>query len=320
MSSSPPPEPDAKEERTGIMEDEPGVVSDPAGGVLTETKDDGPNPATADEDHHIGNAMIQEDTEIDPDDEARVSNDLANTDTALETVEVGESHPGGSDSDVVVPQYVHPPSTGASSGPGFDVGLGSYSAQQFPGTYNEGGADGEERASSPEPHNGKGSAIDAMGRTGGENGRLETEEMGIVHNTKSARDEGFEHGGGAGAVDAAATRPTRFELSAAAGGGGDYQGEGRDGGGSGGGDGNSMGGKDFENNAREEEDNNFVGQGGGRRMFDGSRVAEPADDIRVVHAGEGADLIAGVDDLPVFANEQSKALNDEIKVREGVCG
>lgn len=53
-----------------------------------------------------------------------------------------------------------------------------------------------------------------------------------------------------------------------------------------------------------------------RRMFDGSRVAEP-DDIQVVDAGEGADLIAGVDDLPIFANDQSKALNDEIKVRQG---
>lgn len=54
----------------------------------------------------------------------------------------------------------------------------------------------------------------------------------------------------------------------------------------------------------------------GRRMFDGSRVAEP-DDTQIVDAGEGADIIPGVDDLPVFANDQSKALNDEIKVREG---
>ncbi|CAN0172496.1 unnamed protein product, partial [Scytosiphon promiscuus] len=49
-----------------------------------------------------------------------------------------------------------------------------------------------------------------------------------------------------------------------------------------------------------------------RRMFDGSRIAEP-DDVQVVDAGDGADLIAGVDDLPIFANDQSKALNDEIK-------
>ncbi|CAM9894366.1 unnamed protein product [Ectocarpus sp. 12 AP-2014] len=55
-----------------------------------------------------------------------------------------------------------------------------------------------------------------------------------------------------------------------------------------------------------------VGQGG---MFDGSRVAEP-DNLQIVEAGEGADIIPGVDDLPVFANDQSKALNDEIKVRE----
>lgn len=54
----------------------------------------------------------------------------------------------------------------------------------------------------------------------------------------------------------------------------------------------------------------------GQRMFDGSRVAEP-DDVEIVDAGEGADIIPGVDDLPVFANDQSKALNDEIKVREG---
>ncbi|CAB1119455.1 unnamed protein product [Ectocarpus sp. CCAP 1310/34] len=52
-----------------------------------------------------------------------------------------------------------------------------------------------------------------------------------------------------------------------------------------------------------------------RRMFDGSRVAEP-DHLQIVEAGEGADIIPGVDDLPVFANDQSKALNDEIKVRE----
>lgn len=53
-----------------------------------------------------------------------------------------------------------------------------------------------------------------------------------------------------------------------------------------------------------------------RRMFDGSRVAEP-DDHQIVDAGEGADVIPGVDDLPVFANDQSKALNDETKVRQG---
>ena len=52
----------------------------------------------------------------------------------------------------------------------------------------------------------------------------------------------------------------------------------------------------------------------GRRMFDGSRVAEP-DNVQIVDAGDGADLIPGVDDLPIFANDQSKALNDEVKVR-----
>lgn len=57
----------------------------------------------------------------------------------------------------------------------------------------------------------------------------------------------------------------------------------------------------------------------GRRMFDGSRVAEP-DDFQIVDASDGADIIPGVDDLPVFANDQSKALNDEIKVREGSFG
>lgn len=51
-----------------------------------------------------------------------------------------------------------------------------------------------------------------------------------------------------------------------------------------------------------------------QRMFDGSRVAEP-DNVQIVDAGDGADLIPGVDDLPIFANDQSKALNDEIKVR-----
>lgn len=51
-----------------------------------------------------------------------------------------------------------------------------------------------------------------------------------------------------------------------------------------------------------------------RRMFDGSRVAEP-DNVQIVDAGDGADVIPGVDDLPIFANDQSKALNDEVKVR-----
>lgn len=58
--------------------------------------------------------------------------------------------------------------------------------------------------------------------------------------------------------------------------------------------------------------------GSRRRIFDGSRLAEP-DDSQIVDAGEGADVIPGVDDLPVFANDQSKALNDEIKVR-GIGG
>eukprot|EP00903_Cladosiphon_okamuranus_P007688 g7452.t1 len=67
-----------------------------------------------------------------------------------------------------------------------------------------------------------------------------------------------------------------------------------------------------------EETNDDSGSRG-RRMFDGSRVAEP-DDVQVVDAGEGADIIPGVDDLPVFANDQSKALNDEIKRREKAVG
>lgn len=50
-----------------------------------------------------------------------------------------------------------------------------------------------------------------------------------------------------------------------------------------------------------------------RGMFDGSRVPEP-DDSQIVDTREGADNIPGVDDLPIFANDQSKALNDEIKV------
>lgn len=60
------------------------------------------------------------------------------------------------------------------------------------------------------------------------------------------------------------------------------------------------------------EDDNFGTRG--RRMFDGSRVAEP-DNVQIVDAGDGADVIPGVDDLPIFANDQSKALNDEVKVR-----
>lgn len=73
------------------------------------------------------------------------------------------------------------------------------------------------------------------------------------------------------------------------------------------------GGKRFGERSRQEADDDSGSRR--RRMFDGSRVAEP-DDVQVVDAGEGADLIAGVDDLPIFANDQSKALNDEIKVRQ----
>lgn len=54
--------------------------------------------------------------------------------------------------------------------------------------------------------------------------------------------------------------------------------------------------------------------GPNRKAFDGARMSAP-EESQLVDAGEGADLIPGVDDLPIFANEQSKALNDEIKVR-----
>lgn len=57
-------------------------------------------------------------------------------------------------------------------------------------------------------------------------------------------------------------------------------------------------------------------KGRDRELFDGSGIAEQQNEARVVYAGEGADNIPGVDDLPVFANEQSKALNDEIKVNK----
>lgn len=303
-SSSLPPELEKRGERKFVMEDEPCISSDPEGGGPNEAKDDDPILATADEDRN-GDAAVQQNTAIDPDNEVQVNKELVDTDTVLDIAEARKS-PAGSGSDAVVQKHVRPPSTGTSSGPGFDMGLASYTAQQFPGTYNEGGADGEERPSSSGPHNGGGPAVSVMDRNEGENVCFETEDIGIVH--RSAMDEGFGYGGGVGGVDAAA-RPTRPKVSVA-GDGEDYQDGGR---GDRGGDGTS--GKVFENSRREGGDN-FVGQGGGRRMFDGSRVAEP-DDIQVVHAGEGADLIAGVDDLPVFANEQSKALNDEIKVRRG---
>lgn len=303
-SSSLPTELEKTGERKIVMEDEPCISSDPEGGVPKEANDDDPISATADEARN-GDAAVQQNTAIDPENEVQVSKELVDTDAILDIVEARKSSPE-SGSDAVVQQHVRPPSTGTSSGPGFDIGLASYTAQQFPGTYNEGGADGEERASSSGLHKGKDPAVSAVDRNEGENVRFETEDIGIVH--KSAVDEGFGYGGGVGGVDAA-PRPTRPEVSVA-GDGEDYQ----DGGhGDRGGDGRS--GKVFEDRRREGGDN-FVGQGGGRRMFDGSRVAEP-DDIQVVHAGEGADLIAGVDDLPVFANEQSKALNDETKVSRG---
>lgn len=88
--------------------------------------------------------------------------------------------------------------------------------------------------------------------------------------------------------------------------------------------GNSGGHNDGDDQAGVVESRKVFGQNGedgrehsglrSRRMFDGSRVAEP-DDHQIVDAGEGADVIPGVDDLPVFANDQSKALNDETKVR-----
>lgn len=71
---------------------------------------------------------------------------------------------------------------------------------------------------------------------------------------------------------------------------------------------------------RGNESMNVLGENGPyyvsapiRRMFDGSRVPEP-DDSQIIDTKEGADNIPGVDDLPIFANDQSKALNDEIKV------
>lgn len=104
------------------------------------------------------------------------------------------------------------------------------------------------------------------------------------------------------------------------------------------GDGASFGSK-FKNLAREDqagydnrgnENTNALGENGRvashyssapvRQMFDGSRVPEP-DDSQIVDTREGADNIPGVDDLPIFANDQSKALNDEIKVmsRSRIC-
>lgn len=67
----------------------------------------------------------------------------------------------------------------------------------------------------------------------------------------------------------------------------------------------------------QDEAGNFGEQG--RQLFDGSMVAEP-DVNQVVDASDGAEFIPGVDDLPIFANDQSKALNNEIKVREELIG
>lgn len=51
-----------------------------------------------------------------------------------------------------------------------------------------------------------------------------------------------------------------------------------------------------------------------RTLFDDSRIEEQQEEGQVVDVRDGVDVIPGVDDLPVFATEQSKALNDEIKV------
>lgn len=50
------------------------------------------------------------------------------------------------------------------------------------------------------------------------------------------------------------------------------------------------------------------------KTLQGTRMTQ-SEQSQMMDDNEGADLIPGVDDLPIFANEQSKALNDEIKVR-----
>lgn len=50
------------------------------------------------------------------------------------------------------------------------------------------------------------------------------------------------------------------------------------------------------------------------KTLQGTRMIQ-SEQSQTMDDNEGADLIPGVDDLPIFANEQSKALNDEIKVR-----
>ena len=119
-----------------------------------------------------------------------------------------------------------------------------------------------------------------------------------LEHDKPAGNKGLVNDGYGGEVESAMLGATS-EYS-----GGGYQADGGDG------HGDDMGTQGSGGN--NIEDDNFSGTRG-RRMFDGSRVAEP-DNVQIVDASDGADVIPGVDDLPIFANDQSKALNDEVKV------
>lgn len=294
MSSSPAPEPEPEptqpaEEAKGVDEDMgDSTLPRPEAGTDDETgQNDGEHPDEA------GNAVGP-----------------ANTTTPDSAGGKAESSLPLDAEPSNVAQVPPPQSTGASSEQFFaDMSYNKNRSQQqeYPTTHEEGGGDGEEEKhvdQQQQEHQFEGTIDGSPASPAG---------FGIEDDAaqQSARGgaEGFDAGGhGGGELENDAMYPsTSQDLP------GRYLG-------------NSDGRNDGDDHAGGMEARKGFGESGqdtkddsesrSRRMFDGSRVAEP-DDLQIVDAGEGADIIPGVDDLPVFANDQSKALNDETKVRQG---
>lgn len=181
-----------------------------------------------------------------------------------------------------------PPST-ASSGQAFDVNNAAVGLEPYiPGTYREDGEPVE--AGSPQFSDQHGGGGHGGGEVDAESSHREsaTAQLDVMDGAMkpmgNVDDE--EHGG----VQEGGAGVSADGEDKAAGRGGDAGGM-------------KFGASGADGRARRE-----------RSLFEGSRIEEQLEEGQVVDARDGADVIPGVDDLPIFANEQSKALNDEIKV------
>lgn len=286
-------EPTQPEEKARYID---GEMSDsmppqPEAGADEET---GPNQGDAEHSDEAGTAVSPADATTAPDSAEREADDPL--------LQIGE--PSG------VAQGDPPESTGASPEQLFDANM-SYNKnrsqeQEYPSTHEQGDGHGEEEKhlgrqrqnhqfegdidgsqASPAGFGVEGDTVQQLARgdtdgfDAGDHGRREPENGAMY--PSSAQDHGRFLGNSGGHND-------------------------------GGGPAGGMEGSKFFGDSAEDAREDSGSRS--RRMFDGSRVAEP-DDHQIVDAGEGADVIPGVDDLPVFANDQSKALNDETKVKQG---